>query len=82
MFEIRWEEKALSLLKKLDPLVYKRIINKIDQLKENPFSKDVKKLRITGSFRLRVGDYRVIFDVQGNTIRILSLGHRKNIYRH
>ena len=34
-----------------------------------------------GQFRFRIGDYRVIFDIERNTIFILSVGHRKDIYR-
>lgn len=34
-----------------------------------------------GTFRFRVGDYRVIFDVEGDKIVILTLGHRREIYR-
>lgn len=82
MYEIIWEEKALSSLNKLDLLISKRIANKVDQLKENPFSRDVKKLKEFAMFRLRVGDYRIIFDIQGKLIRILNVGHRRNIYKN
>ncbi|MEW6685176.1 MAG: type II toxin-antitoxin system RelE/ParE family toxin [Candidatus Edwardsbacteria bacterium] len=34
-----------------------------------------------GSFRMRVGDYRVIFDIEGSDIVILRVGHRREIYR-
>ena len=82
MFEIKWEEKTIHFLDKLDFSVSSRIVKKINQLKENPFSKDVKRLKESDSFRLRVGDYRAIFDIQGNTIRIIKIGHRKNIYKY
>ncbi|MCH8945977.1 MAG: type II toxin-antitoxin system RelE/ParE family toxin [Nanoarchaeota archaeon] len=81
MFEIKWEEKALSELNKFDSLVSRRIFKKVEELKENPFSKDVKKLKGQDSYRLRVGDYRVLFDVQEKFIIVLKVGHRKNIYK-
>jgi len=34
-----------------------------------------------GSYRLRIGDYRVIFDIIGNDIVVLRIGHRKEIYK-
>ena len=50
------------------------------KLSENPFSKDIKRLKGSNDFRLRVGDYRVIFSIEKETIQILKVGHRKNIY--
>ncbi|MBI2616748.1 type II toxin-antitoxin system RelE/ParE family toxin [Candidatus Gottesmanbacteria bacterium] len=34
-----------------------------------------------GMYRYRIGDYRVVFDIKGNTIIILSIGHRREIYK-
>ena len=34
-----------------------------------------------GEYRFRIGDYRIIFDVEGNTILVLRVGHRKEIYK-
>ncbi len=81
MFEIIWEEKALQKLYKLENKISSRIYKKVDELKLGFKSKDVKRLKIFDTFRLRVGDYRIIFDVQGEIIRILNIGHRKKIYK-
>lgn len=83
MFNIEWKEGAIRQLEKLQSLLSKRILNKIEELKDNPFLKDIKKLKGEEAFRLRVGDYRVIFDMnyENNLITILRLGHRKNIYQ-
>lgn len=81
MFEIKWEEKALNFIEKLDLFISRRIVKKIDELKNNPYSHDIKKLKGSEDFRLRVGDYRIILNIQGNIIRILKIGHRKNIYK-
>lgn len=82
MFEIKWEEKALRELEKFDLLISRRIFKKIDKLKEDIFSKDVKRIKGQDNYRLRIGDYRVVFDVQEKFIRILKVGHRKNIYKY
>lgn len=42
---------------------------------------DVKKLQGTAGFRLRIGDYRVIFDVDGNIIYINKIDNRGQIYK-
>jgi len=80
--KIIWDEEAYKELNKLDSFVSKRIEKKILELSEKLYSLDVKKLKGTNYLRLRVGDYRVIFDVQGNTIIILKVGHRRKIYKN
>jgi mRNA interferase RelE/StbE len=82
-FQIIWSESAANELKKLDRTLSKRIFNKVSQLSENPYHFDVIKMVGDPYFRLRVGDYRVIFDIQNDLLRILiiKVGHRKNIYK-
>ena len=80
MFKIIWDEKAHEKLKKLEPTLATRILKKIEEISENPFSKDVKRLKNSSLFRLRIGDYRIILEIEKNKIIILDLGHRKNIY--
>ena len=80
MFNIEWTEKALKDAEKLEKSLFLRIFKKVDELREDPFSKDIKRLKGETSFRLRVGDYRVIFEIAKDVIFILKVGHRKNIY--
>lgn len=80
MYNIEWKEHSLQNIEKLENSIARRILKKIDELSENPFSKDIKKLKGRDDFRLRVGDYRVIFSIEQKTIQILKIGHRKNIY--
>jgi mRNA interferase RelE/StbE len=82
MFKISWSEKALEEVSKLESVVSKRILKKICELAADPFSKDIKRLKGSTDFRLRVGDYRVIFAIENGTIQILKVGHRKNIYEN
>lgn len=81
-FKIIWDKKAQHELDRLEVLIARRIILKVRELEEDPFSKDIKRLKGETSFRLRVGDYRIIFDIIRDTIIILTLGHRKNIYEN
>jgi len=80
MYSIKWEEKALIELEKLEKSISIRIFKKIEGLKENLNSSDIKRLKGYDKFRLRVGDYRVIFSVRDNLIIIWKIGHRRNIY--
>jgi mRNA interferase RelE/StbE len=84
MYEIVLTETATKDLKKLDNNIKFRIKNKLIKFKNNPlyYSKKLSDFKI-GSYRFRIGDYRVIFDIDNasNTIVILRIGHRKNIYK-
>jgi len=80
MFNITWHQEALKELYKLDFFIAKIIFKKVEEMREDPFSKDVKRLKGQTSFRLRIGDYRVLFEIIGNILFIKKVGHRKNIY--
>jgi mRNA interferase RelE/StbE len=79
-YQILYEKEALNELDKLESLISRRIIKKIDEMSENPSSCDVKKLKASSHYRLRVGDYRIIFIFDQDLIKILKIGHRKHIY--
>ncbi len=79
-FKVIWDKKAQNQLDKLEINIARRIILKVRELSEDPFSKEIKKLEGESSFRLRVGDYRVIFDIIRDTIIVLKVGHRGNVY--
>jgi len=80
MFEIEWKESAIRDLGKLDKSISSRIFKKIEELKKNFNSLDIKQMQGSDHFRLRVGDYRIIFLIRGTIITISMIGHRKNIY--
>jgi mRNA interferase RelE/StbE len=63
--------------------VQRRIVGKLDELLENPFAPGSIKLKGEDSYRVRVGDYRIVFDVDTKTevITVLALGDRKDIYK-
>lgn len=79
-FEIEWKTGSKKQLFKLEPIIAQRIFNKVEELKDNPFSKDVSRLKGRTEFKLRVGDYRVMFFIEGNKLNVSRVGHRKNIY--
>ena len=81
MYEIILTNRAIKDLDSLDPDTRRRIGKKLEEYADNPFIYARKlKQRDIGSYRFRVGDYRIIFDLDENTMVILRIGHRKNIY--
>lgn len=72
---------SLKYLKKLKEPIRLAIMDAIDKLPEQG---DIKKMRgrvIRDLFRLRVGRYRVLFIWEGETIRILDIDTRDDIYK-
>lgn len=80
MYEIHWDEKALQELEKLETKTSSRIFKKVESLKEGLHLSDIKRLKSSDDFRLRIGDYRVIFSFENNTITVWKVGHRNHIY--
>jgi mRNA interferase RelE/StbE len=82
MYELIYSPSALKQLEKLERSVRERILAVLERLRIRPESCDIKKLIGIPGYRLRVGDYRVIFDIEEEKliIIILQIGHRKNIY--
>jgi mRNA interferase RelE/StbE len=82
MYSVVISEKALKQIEKLEKSIQERIISTLDRIKVRPHS-FVKKLVGMPGFRLRVGDHRVILDIQDDKLMILvvQVGHRRNIYR-
>ena len=75
---------ALRDLSRLPKSVQKRIIKKLDFFiyADNPlqFAEKIKDFSL-GGYRFRIGDYRVIFDIEKDSLIILVVGHRKDVYR-
>ena len=81
MYEIQFEKKALDFLNKLEHSIKKRIWDRLQKCKQEPF-RYLKHLTQIKGYKLRVGDYRIIIDVQNkiNVLYVLKIGNRKNVY--
>ena len=80
-FDIEFKPRAVKDLKALPLETGRRIMDKIEGLK-NDLSGDVKHLTAhTPEYRLRVGDYRVLFEVERQTVMIYRIVHRREAYR-
>jgi len=82
MYRILLTKRAVKDLGKLNEDVKLRIKEKFNLLLNDPTGMS-KKLSspLIGTYRLRVGDYRVIFDIDDDKVIILRIGHRKDIYK-
>ncbi len=86
MYKVNFLKEAWDELNHIDPIWRKRIINKIKILAADPnnLTNNIKKLK--GKFheyyRLRVGDYRIVYSQENERLLILivRIGHRKEIY--
>ena len=80
-YEIEIKDEAKAGLRKL-PEAARREIGYRLHLLQREFSGDVKKLKGSkNEYRLRVGNYRVLFELVGKRIVVYALGQRKDIYR-
>jgi len=81
MYELIFSNKAIRQLKKLPKDIQQRIDNSLERIKIRPEA-HLKKLVGDPAWRLRVGDYRVIVDIDRGKLIILviGVGHRRNVY--
>lgn len=82
MLDIAYSRDALKSLRRMPANEAKRVRQKVDAYARDPASQANNVVRLKGrdGFRLRVGDWRVIFDKQGNVMAILAIGARGSIY--
>lgn len=87
MLNVIFSRKAEKFIEKSESILVKRFLEAIDSLQQNPFSKDAKRVENQWFenekvFRIRVGDYRILYTVnyQKNRILIVDIDKRSRIY--
>lgn len=83
-YSIELKNSAAKALRKLPKAAQKRIVAKLTEFETSLPSAEETKLKGNNPFhRVRVGDYRIIYEIQNDilVILILKIGHRKDIYR-
>ena len=83
-YKVIFTKSVKKDFRKIPKLEVSKILNEIEGLAKNPRSSKTKKLKGEKLYRLRVGNYRVIYDIQDNLmlIFVVKLGHRSDIYRN
>lgn len=82
LYQLTISPKAVKVLEKINEPYYSNIKAAIYSLAENPQPSGYKKLKARDGYRIRVGDYRIIYNIFDTilTIDVVALGYRKNIY--
>lgn len=82
MYELVFFKKVIKTLININEPYYSAIKEAIQNLAQNPRPFGYKKLKGKTTYRIRVGDYRVIYDIKKEilVVEIIDVGHRKNIY--
>lgn len=68
-------------MRRLDAQVRGRILEALDRLAEDPYIGQRVVAQETGNWRLRVGDWRIRYDVVGSEVHLLRVRHRREVYR-
>ncbi len=83
MYKVQVLKNIKKNLADLHPEIYKRITKALKTLEENPKLQSSLKLSGRDGYRLRIGDYRIIYEIDevNKIVTILDIGHRKDVYR-
>jgi mRNA interferase RelE/StbE len=81
-YSVSLKKQAIKVLEKINEPYYSNIKEAIYMLAENPRPKGYKKLKGRDGYRIRVADYRIIYDIFDDSliVDVINLGHRKDIY--
>lgn len=81
-YTLLYTKSAVEDIHKLDTVIKKRIKKKLEEYAINPLLYAKKLVNsLLGSYRWRVGNYRIVFDIDEVNIVILRIRHRREIYR-
>ncbi|NLO19727.1 MAG: type II toxin-antitoxin system RelE/ParE family toxin [Ignavibacteria bacterium] len=83
MYKLGLSNKVIKELEKLDDTLYLRISNKIHSLENNPRPNGSIKLSGIEGYRIRIGDYRILYTINERTkeVVVYSFAHRKEVYK-
>jgi mRNA interferase RelE/StbE len=83
VYSLSFSRQAFKELEKIKEPFYSAIKQAILHLTIEPRPKGCKKLKGRDSYRIRTGDYRIIYKIIDNLliVEIITIGHRKEIYR-
>ncbi len=83
MYKVELRQRVRQSLDKLPEKDYRVVITALESLEQEPRPRGVEKIRGTELWRIRKGDYRVIYYIndQEQTIAVVRIGHRRDVYR-
>ena len=79
---VKVDDRAIKDLSKIHKTYVSKIFQKIEELEKFPEIPNIKKLtNFNPPYRLRVGNYRVLFDIEDNILTVYQVKHRKESYK-
>ena len=82
MLEAKYSSQSLKFLKKVDKELSKRLLDKIEKLQKEPFPQNMKRIEGQKLFRVRVGNYRILYEVDNgnNLLGVVKIDKRERVY--
>ena len=82
-YRVEIKKSAVKEIEHLPRKDMKAVLYKIEALSENPRPRDCKKLSSQGKYRIRCGNYRILYSIEDDilTIYVVKVGNRKDVYR-
>lgn len=82
IYSVIVKKRAIKALKEINEPYYSNIKKAIYNLANNPRPAGYKKLKGRDSYRIRVADYRIIYEIFDDIllVDVIDLGHRKDVY--
>jgi mRNA-degrading endonuclease RelE of RelBE toxin-antitoxin system len=80
-YKLQLSEKTLKVLKKSEKATRKDILKVFEKIIQDPYRFKPLRYELKGCYRARFGKYRIIFEINDETIFILSIEHRKKVYK-
>jgi mRNA interferase RelE/StbE len=82
-YKIEIKKSAAKEIENLPSVVLKRVVTHIQELGNDPRPVGYKKLSGDEKYRIRVGDYRILYEIEDEvvTVYVVKVAHRKEVYR-
>ena len=83
LYKITFKKSVAKDLRKIAKIEVKRILARIDELANDPRGDGCSKLSAQERYRVRVGLYRIIYEIQDLKliVQVVKVGHRSNVYK-
>lgn len=84
LFELEFANSVRKDLRKIDRNEVSRILEEIEKLADDPRPNGCKKLANAELYRIRIGNYRVIYEIHDArlVVHVVKVGHRKDVYKN
>jgi addiction module RelE/StbE family toxin len=79
---IEYSKSACNQIEKLPSVAQKKIIRKIDLLSQNPLAGKQLQGELSSYRSLRAWPYRILYEIVGKRLIIISVAHRQSVYKH